>query len=166
MRAFIDTSALVKRYVEEPGSRAMDDMVALVADREGDLFISNLVGLEVVGCFAKLLRKDVIDPPQYEALVRRFEFDYHDLFAIGRVTKDAERAELERAIAEPHTAISPADRLHVAEAKDAKFFQPPQPIAFVTADGALYNYARDVRKLDVWNPETEGLEAFVRIFTT
>ena len=140
----------------------MDEMVELVTDREGDLFISDLVALEVVRCFARLHREKRIDRGEYERLVTRFEIDYEDLFAVVSPTRDKARNAFQRAIGEPAARVGSADRLHIEDAVESKYFEPPQPIRFVTSDRPLYEYARDTRKLLVWDPVHDGLELLVR----
>lgn len=165
MRAFLETSALVKRYTKEPGSGALDEMVALVIATKGDLLISNVVALEVVGCFAKKYRSgSVATVEEYARLVERFEFDYEDLFGIVRLIDDRCVSAFRLAVAEPNAGIDAADRLHVAAALDAKYAAPAMQTAFVTSDRSLYGYAGS-KGLRPWNPERDGLEQFVRIWS-
>lgn len=66
---YVDTSALVKRYVEEPGSAAFDDFCA-AADM--DLVISPLVATEFTGTLQKRVRTGEVTPRYASQARRRF----------------------------------------------------------------------------------------------
>ncbi|MHB9148970.1 MAG: type II toxin-antitoxin system VapC family toxin [Thermoleophilia bacterium] len=64
MRVFFDTSALVKRYIEEPGS---DDVAGLLEDAES-LIVSALLLPECMSAFQRLAREGRLSPREYEQL--------------------------------------------------------------------------------------------------
>lgn len=71
---FLDTSALVKRYIEEPGS---DVVVELLAEADG-LVVSALCLPECVSAFRRLDREDLLAPGEYEGLKRHLIDDLGD----------------------------------------------------------------------------------------
>ncbi|MBU2600719.1 MAG: type II toxin-antitoxin system VapC family toxin [Actinobacteria bacterium] len=64
MRVFLDTSALVKRYVDEPGS----DTIAAVLAEADRLIVSALTLPECVSAFRRLAREGHVTSEQYERL--------------------------------------------------------------------------------------------------
>lgn len=64
MRMFFDTSALVKRYIEEPGS----DTVARLLEGAESLIVSVLFLPECVSAFQRLVREGRLSPREYEQL--------------------------------------------------------------------------------------------------
>lgn len=54
MKAYIDTSVLVKRYVSEPGSDALDSFLMTA---QPDLIASELIRLELVSTFGRKCRE-------------------------------------------------------------------------------------------------------------
>lgn len=77
VNAFFDTSALMKRYVEEPGSNAV---VALL-DRADSLTVSVLCLPESISAFRRLVREGRLSPDEYR-LVK------------GRLLRDLANAEI------------------------------------------------------------------------
>lgn len=68
---FLDTSALVKRYVAEPGSPLVRSLFA----RRRKVAISRLAFAEVVAAAARRRREGVLSTRQEEALLKRLEDD-------------------------------------------------------------------------------------------
>ncbi len=64
MRMFFDTSALVKRYIEEPES----DTVARLLEGAESLIVSALFLPECVSAFRRLVREGRLSPREYEQL--------------------------------------------------------------------------------------------------
>jgi len=64
MRAFFDTSAFAKRYVEEAGTRE----VLAWCDRAGELVLSVIAVPELISAFRRLVREGLIDESQYRQL--------------------------------------------------------------------------------------------------
>ncbi len=75
MICYLDSSALVKRYLQEPGR---DQVQQLIADAEayGTVVISRA---EVVAALAKAVRLGAFDREEAEAARRLFQFEWHDL---------------------------------------------------------------------------------------
>ena len=67
---FADTSALIKLYVSEPGSRAMRELAA------DTVAVSALAWPEAMATFGRRLREGLDDAPRHRARVRQLEQDW------------------------------------------------------------------------------------------
>ncbi len=74
MRVFLDTSALVKRYVEEPGS----DAVAEILAGAEELVVSSLCVPECVSAFRRMVRDGQVTSTEYEGLKEHVLVDLGD----------------------------------------------------------------------------------------
>ena len=78
MILYLDASALVKRYVEERGSKAV---IALIADAE--LVATSLISrAEVAAAFARAVRLGVLDPDGGQRAQRRFSREWRDVVRV------------------------------------------------------------------------------------
>ncbi|MGH9487813.1 MAG: type II toxin-antitoxin system VapC family toxin [Terriglobales bacterium] len=73
MRSFLDTSALVKLYVREPGSEAMLQLADAAA--AGELLISSLAGVEVASALCLLERTQKVSAEARRLLLGQFRED-------------------------------------------------------------------------------------------
>jgi predicted nucleic acid-binding protein len=71
-RYYLDTSALVKRYHQEPGSSDID---SLFADPANQLFISRLAIVESYSTFSRLVREGLLSPADFAAVTARINAD-------------------------------------------------------------------------------------------
>lgn len=74
MRVFLDTSALAKRYVVEPGS----DNVLKICERAKVLIIAVVALPELISAFCRLQREARITTAQYATLKKDFFTDIAD----------------------------------------------------------------------------------------
>ena len=74
MRVFLDTSALAKRYVAEPGS----DDVLKICERAEALIIAVVAVPELISAFCRLQREARITASQYATLKKDFFTDIAD----------------------------------------------------------------------------------------
>lgn len=120
MNVFLDTSALVKRYVEEPGS---DAVAEILAGAEG-LVVSSLCLPECVSAFRRLARDGHMSDEDYEELKGHLLGDLSDAVICHVVPNVLELAvdHLER------HPLRTLDALQLACARAAL------PDLFVTAD--------------------------------
>lgn len=131
-RVFLDSSALVKLYVEEVGS---DRVGTIVAD-EGEIFISRLAIVEIVSALVRRARAGDISTQEVEATLDGLRDDCERDFAIVEL----ERAVLERAASLARRwALRAADSIQLACAMIAFAGQPGR---FVCADKELNAAAR------------------------
>lgn len=72
MKAFIDTSALLKRYVEERGSRQLEEVLEDVSD----LIVSPVTWVEMNAAVAGRLRRKLLTPQQSSWILSEAEKDF------------------------------------------------------------------------------------------
>jgi predicted nucleic acid-binding protein len=127
---YFDTSAFVKRYVEEPGTAD----VAFLCAQASRLTLSVLCFPEMVSTLTRLVREGVLAPTDYSELKRRILDDLADteLITLTPAVIDAAVRCLEQS---PLRAL---DALHVGCALVAC------PDRFVSADGRQIDAAQAV----------------------
>lgn len=83
MNLYLDSSALVKLYIDEVGS---DRVREIVLAEENTIFISGITGAEVVAAFARRKRMKDIADEDYSKLLSDFLLDFENLFVKSKVT--------------------------------------------------------------------------------
>jgi predicted nucleic acid-binding protein len=149
---YLDSSAVVKRYVAESGSEAIR---AICADAENALFLSELALVEVSSAFARRAKGGGISDAERRS--------YVDLF-VGDCARDyalipADRRAIDRAVAltQAH-ALRGYDALQLAcalVASDLLRAAGVEPVQFLSADDELLA-AAGTEGLAVANPNWEG----------
>jgi predicted nucleic acid-binding protein len=110
LKAFVDTSALAKRYIEEPGSEALED---LFFNTVTDVLVSTLALPEFAAAMTRKLRaKEIGKGPAIKAL-GEFEKDWDGLFVKIPVTEAV--AESAESMVIEHV-LKGADGVHLASA--------------------------------------------------
>jgi predicted nucleic acid-binding protein len=71
---FVDTSALLKRYVREPGSEALAERC--FADPETEIFVSVLAYAETYAALGRLMRDGALTAAEHQAILASFERDW------------------------------------------------------------------------------------------
>jgi predicted nucleic acid-binding protein len=111
---YVDTSALVKRYVNEPSSQSFDDFVAASDD---EFVISPLTLVELQSVLMRRLRQNDFDRAYLKRLRGHFDSDLRAaLWVVMPFPVDAFAAAT-RLIEELDVAVATLDALHVASAK-------------------------------------------------
>lgn len=157
MPLFLDTSALLKLYVQEDGSKCMRTIVDR-PDLRGGFFISDCVALEIYGALAKKLRQGEDEQSRtggqqraknkrwYEGARTEFVRDYSDAF--GRVAVDgqvqAQALTFARSYADRR--ITPMDLLHLSTAvrlsSELRAEGLPHDVTIVLSDRPFESIAR------------------------
>jgi predicted nucleic acid-binding protein len=130
---YIDTSALVKRYVHEPSSQAFDDFVAASDD---EFVLSPLTLAELQSVLMRRLRQRDFDRVYLKQLRALFNNDMRAALWVVRPFPTEAFAEAARLIEELDVALATLDALHVAS---AQFLGCTR---FATADGQLARAAQ------------------------
>lgn len=78
MILFVDTSALVKLYIEEEGSASMAQHA-----RASRVAASVLAYAEIYATFGRRLREDLLTSDEHDHLVKRFERDWQSVIAMA-----------------------------------------------------------------------------------
>lgn len=146
---FLDTSALVKKYMTETGST----WVEALTDPESDnkIILARVTWVETLSAFSRLQRESKIDANLLAQTVQVFKTDWAAQYQIVEVEKsDFERAGdlVQKHPLRAYDSIQLACALKIYSA----FAQTaPNTFTFVSADGRLINAAQ-VEGLNVENP--------------
>jgi len=130
--AYLDTSALVKLYVEEDG----EDRVVALLDAVHGAATSVIAYAEARAVFARYLRKGNIDRTQHHIVIQRFNEDWNDINEID-VTPNVYRRAGDLLTAHAH--LRAMDAIHLASAIEAR---TQVNIKFLTFDDDLELVAR------------------------
>jgi uncharacterized protein len=123
--AYFDTSALIKRYVDEPGRR---DVLRLL--RRNDCVTSAVLPLEVRSALRRRASEGTLDEKRIPEILKRFTAD-RAFWTVVEVSREVLAAAEALAATHPLRAL---DAIHVASAQlFATRIPPPAPI-FVSAD--------------------------------
>ncbi len=146
-----DTSALAKLYHQEPGTAAIEELVAAPAAR---LVISRLTGVEMHSAFAKMVRTGRLSPAAFLLFVGRLRSDlrtkrFEVVRLIGRHHDEAERLIGRHGLTH-NLRTQDAIQLAVALGENT----PAEPVTLVTTDVALGVVAA-LEGLTVINPDRE-----------
>jgi predicted nucleic acid-binding protein len=123
--AYFDTSALIKRYVEEPGRR---EVLALL--RRNSCVISAVLPLEVRSALRRRTADKTMDARRTPSILKRFAGDRAYWTLIEVSTEVLTAAE---ALSEAHP-LRALDSIHVASAKLFRDRIRPGSFIFVSAD--------------------------------
>lgn len=110
MRLYLDSSALVKLYIEEPGS----DTVLERSREASEIGLGILAYPEVISCFNRLLREARLGEKDYRKLKRELRLDLNGA-AILDLTPSIIAVAVRCLELEP---VRAADALHVASARE------------------------------------------------
>ena len=146
---YLDASALVKRYLWEPGSRWLREMF----DRSGQVALSStaLIAVEVVCALTRAERDNRISRTRRDKLANLFLAEVKTLLDAVPVSADILQNANQLALRHPLRAY---DAIHLATAQELAgrltWHGLPAP-TFVSADGNLLTAAR-AEGLAVANP--------------
>ncbi len=114
MGTYVDTSALVKRYVHEPRSQAFDDFVASSDD---EFVLSPLTLVELQSVLMRRLRQNDFDRAYLKRLRGLFDGDLRAALWVVMPFPVEAFAAATRLVEELDVALATLDALHVASAK-------------------------------------------------
>lgn len=123
--AYFDTSALVKRYVEEAGRREV-----LVLLRRHECVTSVLLPVEVRSALRRRVSDDTLDEARVPDIMTRLATD-RAFWALVEVTGDVVSAAETLVSSHPLRTL---DAIHVASAQLFASRIGPAPLRFVSAD--------------------------------
>jgi predicted nucleic acid-binding protein len=123
--AYFDTSALIKRYVEELGRREVLDLL-----RKNRCVISAVLPLEVRSALRRRIADTTLDPRRVPTILKRFAAD-RPYWTVVEVSSEVLAAAEVLTGAHPLRAL---DSIHVASAKLFGDRTAAQTFAFVSAD--------------------------------
>lgn len=133
MIVYLDTSSLVKLYVQEEDSNAIEKLVG-----SSEVVATSLIAYaEARSAFARRLREDVYSIDEYRKIILRFDQDWENCLRLG-VTGDLIRRAGD--LAEKH-GLRGFDAIHLSSAitfrEELSF-----PVYFSCSDHKLQNASR------------------------
>jgi predicted nucleic acid-binding protein len=138
MVVYLDTSSLVKLYVEEEDSPRIADLV-----KSSTVTATSLIAYtEARAAFARRFRKNAFTPDEYRHLISVFDKDWEN-YLIVRVTKELVR--LAGNLAEKH-GLRAFDAIHLSSAITLRA-EISAPLIFSCSDRKLQQ-ASNVEDLD------------------
>jgi predicted nucleic acid-binding protein len=133
MIVYLDTSSLVKLYVLEDESNAVEKLV-----ESADVVATSLIAYaEARSAFARRLREDVYSAEEYRQILSRFDQDWNNCLKIGITVGLVRRAGN---LAEEH-ALRGFDAIHLSSALTLRE-ELSFPVYFSCADTKLQNASR------------------------
>ncbi len=114
MSIYVDTSALVKRYVHEPNSQAFDDFVAGSDDQ---FVLSPLTLVELQSVLMRRLRQRDFDRVYLKRLRTLFDGDLRAALWVVMPFPTQAFNEATRLVEQLDVALATLDALHVASAR-------------------------------------------------
>ena len=133
--AYVDTSALIKRYVDEAGRR---EVLRLL--REHHCVISAVLPVELRGAIRRRVSEGAIQATRVPELLKRVAADRAYWTLVG-VTSDVLKAAETLAAVHPLRAL---DAIHIASAQLFAGRIPSQELIFVSADSRQTEVAKIV----------------------
>jgi predicted nucleic acid-binding protein len=154
---YVDSSALIKHYIREAGSDAINAKLNEASLHHPGVFISAVGYAEILATFSRRLRENARLKKQTELLRKQFRDDW--VFELTRVELAVGVLEFIPGLVDRH-ALKGLDAIHLASAlwlRDAlrlgKNFGPGNPsLTFASSDKQLNNAAY-AEGLDVFDPQ-------------
>ena len=116
MRAFIDTSSLFKKYVDETGSKKLEELLGLISE----IIIAPITILEVNSILERRLKEKSLNPLDAKWIEKEFLRDY-DYFGIVEFNDDLVR-ECIRVIRKHQLKVLDGIQLSSAISSKSKLF--------------------------------------------
>ncbi len=146
---FLDTSALVKRYLDEKGSDVIDGLFENLLDNDA-LVISQLAVVELKAVFRRLLKGKVLREQQVKILLSEFVDDRAAMSA--SVSVDPALMEESAALLDRH-ALNAGDAIQLASALKLRSTFPGSELVVVVTSDADLSEACAGEGFRVLNPE-------------
>jgi predicted nucleic acid-binding protein len=132
---YLDTSALVKRYVSEQGSAWVEELFA-----SEPVAVSSLAAVELASALARRTREGDLTPADRDSIFSSFLDDTREYVVLAVTQLMTEDATTMLLTSPPTIALRTLDALHLATARVAFASARRRGLAtgsFVTADRAL-----------------------------
>ncbi|MGH9467927.1 MAG: type II toxin-antitoxin system VapC family toxin [Terriglobales bacterium] len=146
---FLDSSALVKLYVEEAGT---EFMLRLAEQAAGTLFVSALASAEIASALYRLERGGQLPRAAADSLLAAFRSDLHTRYVMQPVSDAVLGAAVELIQRHPLRAY---DAMQLAACATVARQQTPIELRFVCSDVRLLRAAAD-EGFEYVNPEDDA----------
>lgn len=154
---FVDTSALVKAYVEADSTETARQALDLLG---GSLYLSRLIVMETFGAFAKLMRLGKITRSEYEQARNDFLAHEQRLFHDVPLSDPVSQLSIAIILAESDHRCGPNDLIHIATAEHLQALAPEKPVVLISCDDPQKKAANG-RGLEVFDPAKDPLSSLV-----
>ena len=147
--AYFDTSALVKRYVAEAGSKWVNTLFESLPTLT--IFTSQLTVVETTCAFSRRMREGALSSEDYEKLLTAFDYDITYKYIVADVMQITIDTACQLAARHPLRAY---DAVHVATAiliNHEMVKKTRQSLTFICADNRLLDIAQ-AENLNTENP--------------
>lgn len=136
---FLDSSALVKRYVPETGSAWIRTLLAPQTSNE--LFVARITWVEVRSAIARREREGSLTPTDVSLIIQRFRFEMNNQYQV--IELDATIAETAGQLVDryPLRAYDAVQLASVLFLQSAFSTTQPTQLIFLSADNRLSNIA-------------------------
>lgn len=154
---YVDSSVLVKQYIQEPETVAVRARIKEESLRSQITFISDVGYAEIFAAFARKFRDNLLQASENDQVQKQFQDDW--LFTIGHIELTVGVLGLVPGLVNKHP-LKGADAIHLASAlwlRDAmrlrkSFGASPGILEFATSDKQLKNAAA-LEGLSVFDPQ-------------
>jgi hypothetical protein len=138
---FLDTSALVKRYVPEIGS----DWILSITDpaTDNDLAISQITWVEVHSAFARRLRDRSLSAQRFDLIVQKVREDFENEYRVIDVDQTLIETATELVMQHPLRAYDSVQLASALRFQSTTLVSVPNTqLVFVSADNRLLDIAQ------------------------
>ena len=137
---YLDTSALLKRYVIEVGSDWTRELVK--PDRTPTVFTSHLTVVEAVCAFARRRREGVLSTEQHTRILASLDYDAKNLYNILAVEPTVVQTAIRLANDHPLRAYDAVQLASAWLANETLVRAGRSPLTFICADDRLLAVAQ------------------------
>jgi uncharacterized protein len=146
---FFDSSALVKRYITETGSKWVINQ--LKPSAKNVIFIAQITGVEVTSAIARKRKGLKISSDQARKSILRFERDFQNRFFQKSLASKVVNLAMQLADKYELRGYDAVQLASAVEANNLRQINWLSPIIFISADNAL-NSAAQAEGLTIDNP--------------
>jgi predicted nucleic acid-binding protein len=136
MTVYLDTSDLVKLYIDEPKA----DEIRSLVDEAAVVATSVIAYAEARATFSRRRRERLMTPPETKAAIRQLDLDWERFFIID--VNDQQGRAAGR-LADAH-GIRGCDAVHLAAFEDVLANTDDEDVRFSSADARLVRAARSL----------------------
>ena len=148
---YLDTSAIVKLYVDEPGTEVMDRLLDGIGS--GDRFYTSWLSiLELTSVILRLAKGGRLTPEAADHILARFRNDIEETIRSWPLDDSVLSAAM--AVVERH-ALRSADAIHLATAASIFSLAPESETVLVSSDRELLQ-AAEQSGMGVLDPQDAG----------
>ncbi|MCL1465799.1 type II toxin-antitoxin system VapC family toxin [Argonema galeatum] len=137
---FLDTSALVKRYIPETGT---DWILSITDPATGkDLAIAQITWVEVLSALSRRQRQGSISADRFDLTLQDFRVDFENLYQVIEVDRSLIEIAGQLVIQYPLRAYDAVQLASALRVQSLLASLPDIELVFVTADDRLINVAQ------------------------